>query len=104
MSTKAFAQITLAGPNAASVAGENKGAMVYVPALDSYLIRLAAAGGAVYQVQAATFTVTPFVALNGGSIPGTLNGPFNKFLYVPRLGGCVYVPSYSGNAWFLKVL
>src|SRR5712671_522863 len=99
LSTKAFTQITLAGPNAASVAGENKGAMVYVPALDSYLIRLAAAGGAVYQVQAATFTVTPFVTINGGSIPGTLNGPFNKFLYVPRLGGCVYVPSYAGNAW-----
>jgi hypothetical protein len=104
LSTKAFAQVTLTGPNAASVAGANKGAMVYVPAIDSYLIRLAAAGGAVYQVQAATFNVTTFATVGGTFIPGTQNGPFNRFLYVPRLGGCIYVPSYSGNAWFLKVL
>jgi hypothetical protein len=77
--------------------------MVYVAAIDSYLIRLANAGGAVYQMKAANFAVTTFPTTGGASVPSTLNGPFNKFLYVPRLGGCIYVPDYLGNAWFLRV-
>jgi hypothetical protein len=50
-----------------------------------------------------TFAVTQLATTGGGSVPSTLNGPYNKFLYVPRLGGAVYVPSYSGNAWFLRL-
>jgi hypothetical protein len=26
----------------------------------------------------------------------------HKFFYLPKLGGCVYVPDYADNAWFLK--
>jgi hypothetical protein len=99
----AFAQITLTGPNAADVSGAGSAAMIYVAVIDSYLIRLAGAGGTVYQVNAANFAVTTFTTAGGASVPSTVNGPFNKFLYVPRLRGCVYVPSYSGNAWFLRV-
>ena len=103
LSSNAFAQITLSGPNAGNVSGADSAAMVYVPALDSYLVRLAGAGGAVYMINASSFSATTFPTTNGGSIPSTQNGPFNKFLFVPRLGGCVYVPSYTGNAWFLRV-
>ena len=77
--------------------------MFYVPAIDRYLIRFDSAGGTVYQVDAASFAVTTFTTTNGGSIPSTQNGPYNKFLYVPRLGGAVYVPSYTGNVWFLRI-
>lgn len=98
-----LAQITLTGANAANVSGATEGALVYVAAIDRYLARLGGSGATVYQVHPSTFDVTTFATTNGASIPSTQNGPFNKFLYVPRLRGCVYVPSYSGNAWFLRV-
>ena len=41
--------------------------------------------------------------VGGAGIPPTMNGPFNKFLYVPRLGGAVYVPSYDTNVWFVRL-
>lgn len=78
-------------------------AMVYVPAIDSFLLRKAATGGTVHSINASTFAAAAFSTSDGGSIPATSNGPYNKFLYVPGLQGCVYVPSYTGNAWFLRV-
>lgn len=103
VSTNAWTQITLSGPNAANVAGADKAALVYVEAIDRFLVRLQGSGGAVYQIHPSTFEVTTFTASGSASVPSTTNGPYNKFLYVPRLRGCVYVPSYSGNAWFLRV-
>jgi hypothetical protein len=102
-SSNSFTSITLTGPNAADVSGGSGDAMVYVPAIDRYLVRRGGAGGTVYQIHPSTFDVTTFATTDGVSIPSTQNGPYNKFLYVPRLRGCVYVPSYSGNAWFLRV-
>jgi hypothetical protein len=103
MSSNTFASITLTGANAANVSGAGQASLVYVAAIDRYLIRLGGAGGTVYQVDPATFDVSIFATTNGGSIPGTQNGPYNKFVCVPRLGGCIYVPSYAGNAWFVRV-
>jgi chitodextrinase len=102
LSNNSYAPIAPTGAVAANVSGVVQGAMVYVPAIDRYLIRLAGAGGTVYQVHPTTFDVSVFATTNGGAIPSTPNGPYNKFLYVPRLGGAVYVPSYLGNAWFLR--
>ena len=103
LSSNSFTSITFTGPSAASVSNVNGDAMVYVPAIDRYLVRLGGAGDAVHQIHPSTFEATSFATTNGASIPSTINGPYNKFLYVPRLQGCVYVPSYSGNAWFLRV-
>lgn len=97
------AAITLSGADSVSVAAAWLGAMVYIPVLDRFLVRLAATGPTVYQINPETFEVTTFTTAGGASIPATPNGPLNKFLYVPRLGGCVYVPTYEGNAWFLKI-
>jgi hypothetical protein len=102
LSSNTFAQVTLTGPNA-NVSSADQGALVYVPAIDSYLLRIRDAGGTVYQVNAATFEATTFPTTGGASIPLTENGPFNKFLYVPRLRGAVYVPVYDGGVWFLRV-
>jgi hypothetical protein len=77
--------------------------MFYVLALDAYLIRGGGAGDTVYRVNASTFEVTTLPTTGGSSIPSTQNGPFNKFLYVPNLRGAVYVPTYEGNAWFLRL-
>ena len=76
--------------------------MVYVEELDAYFVRQAGAGGTVYKINAATFAVTTFSTTGGGSIPATTNGPYNKFLALPRLRGIVYFPSYTGDAWFLR--
>jgi hypothetical protein len=112
LSSNAGSTVTLSGPNASDVSGDDVGSMIYVPPLDLFLVRLGASGGTVYQVNASTFEVTTFATTGGASIPPTLNGPYNKFLYVPRLGGAVYVPCYqvdgsigctSGNAWFLRL-
>jgi hypothetical protein len=70
---------------------------------DGGIAWLAGQGGTVYQVNPSTFEVTTVATSGGGSVPVTQNGPYNKFLYVPRLGGAVYVPTYSGNTWFLKI-
>ena len=97
--SNAFTSRTLTGASLPSV---NEAAMVYVPALDAYLVRYSGSGGAVYKINASTWVVSDYGATGGGSVPASTPGPFNKFLYVPTLGGCVYVPSYTGNAWFLR--
>jgi hypothetical protein len=102
LASNTIGAVNLNGANAASVS-VRQGAMVYVPAIERFLVRLSGPGGTVYQINPITFEVTTVTTMDGGSVPSTQNGPFNKFLYVPRLGGAVYVPSHSGNAWFLKL-
>jgi hypothetical protein len=102
--TDTFTTISLAGPNAADVINTGQGlAMIYVPAIDRFIVRKSNAGGTVYQIHPTTFQVTEVLTTGGDLVPGTQNGPYNKFLYVPRLGGAIYVPSYTGNAWFLRL-
>lgn len=103
LSGNAMSTPTLTG-SGASISTQDGAAMVYVPALDKYLVRLGGSGGTIYQVDAATFDVSTFTTSDGGSVPAvTDSGPYNKFLYLPLLKGCVYVPSYSGNVWFVRV-
>ena len=102
-SNNTMTPVSLSGANAVNVTGAQQNAMFYVAAIDRFLVRGGSAGGTVYQVNPSTFEVTTFLATDGAAIPSTLNGPFNKFLYLPRMGGAVYVPSHSGNAWFLRI-
>ena len=99
----AFSQVTLTGADAATVTGSRQGALVYVEAIDRFLLRLRDSGGTVYQIHPSSFAVSVFASAGSAAVPATSNGPYNKFLYLPRLRGVVYVPSYSGNAWFLRV-
>jgi hypothetical protein len=98
----------LTGSVASAILSRQQGGMFYVPALDKYLVRFVDAGGTVYQIDASTFESTTFPTNGGSSIPTSgsatgPNGPYNKFLYLPRLGGAVYIPTYAGNAWFLRL-
>lgn len=102
LSGDAMSTPTLTG-SASSINTQDGAGMVYVPAIDKYLVRLGGSGGTVYQVDAASWDVSTFATSGGASVPAATNGPYNRFLYVPDLGGCVYVPSYSGDAWFLRV-
>jgi hypothetical protein len=110
ISGNSWTQVTLSGSGASAIAtqdssGGHGGAMIYVAEMDKYLVRLKAAGSTVYQIDPLTFEVTTFPTTNGGSIPASElgTGCYNKFLYVPRLGGAIYVPTYSGNTWFLRL-
>ena len=103
LSNNTWTTVTVTGANAGNVANLSQGAMIYVPALDAYLVRALPSGGTVYRIDASTFVATTLATTNGSGVPATMNGPFNKFLYVPRLGGAVYVPDYGSNAWFLRL-
>jgi len=100
--TNAMAAVTLNGSAAGVVKGDERG-MVYVPAIDAFLVRSRGSGGTVYRINAGTFECTALATTGGGSVPSTTNGPYNKFLYVPQLRGVIYVPTYDGNAWFLRL-
>jgi hypothetical protein len=98
-----YSSVSLSGASAGTVGAADGAAMVYVPAIDRYLVRTGGSGGTVHQITPDGFVATNYATTGGANIPATQNGPFNKFLYVPRLGGVVYVPSYGGNAWFLRI-
>jgi hypothetical protein len=103
LSSNSWSTITATGANASNVTGMQQASLVYVPAMDVYVVRDSSAGGTVYQINPGTFEVTTFATAGGASIPSIVTGSFNKFLYVPRLRGAAYVPSYNGNAWFLRL-
>ena len=94
--------ITLSGPNASNVINGKQMGMVYVPALDAYLVRDTGAGGTIYRINASTWSVDTLTTSAGGGIPATDNGVWRRFLYVPGLKGIIYLPTYTGNVWFLR--
>jgi hypothetical protein len=93
--------ISLVGPNAGSLSGDGN-AMVYDPILDAFLVRKGDAGGTVYRINAQTFNVDTLPITGGATISSTSNGVWARFLYVPKLKGIVYFPTYGGNLWFLR--
>ena len=103
IASNAWSTVTITGANAADVMSAGQDAMVYVPDIDRFLVRKGGAGGTVYQINPTTFEATAYPTTGGTAIPATQNGPYNKFLYVPRLGGVIYVPTYNGNAWFMRI-
>ncbi len=103
--------LTFSGISASSIPLTERGfGMTYIPALDSFLIRYAAAGGAVYQIHAGTFVASQFATTGGTNVPRAtiLNSEpsnhniFHRFLRVPNHKGIVYYAHHSANAWFLK--
>jgi hypothetical protein len=104
------AAVTLFGTGAAAVSAAVKGiGMVYVAALDAYFVRLRAAGGSVYRINASTFETTLVTTTGGSSIPitpdssGTPENVYGRFLYAPSLGGVFYTATHSDHSWFLRL-
>jgi hypothetical protein len=107
ISSNSFTTITPTGAVSAdvsAVANAQNTALLYVDALDRFLVKLDGAGGTVYQINPTTFEVSQFPTTGGSSIPTTVNGVYNKFRYVPRLRGIIYTPTGNGNAWFLRII
>jgi hypothetical protein len=95
------ANVTFSGSAAGSLSGDGNG-LVYDPLLDAYLLRKDGAGGTVYRINAQTFAVDTLPVSNGAAVPASTNGVWTRFLYVPKLKGVVYFPSYGSGAWFLR--
>jgi hypothetical protein len=97
-----MSNVTFTGPNASVMTGDTGNGMVYDIGLDAYLLRKSGAGGAIYRIDAQTFSVDTLPSTNGASVPSSINGVWKRFIYVPQLKGVVYFPSYDGNLWFLR--
>jgi hypothetical protein len=104
-STNTWTNASITGAEAAVfTSGYEQYPLVYIPALDAYL-GMEGNNGTVYQLTAGTFVATEYPTNNPGSVPdeGGGNGVFNRFLFLPRLGGIFYYPDYDSNGWFLKL-
>lgn len=104
-----FTEAALAAIQA--ILNEKGAGFVYEPAIDAFLFRTQAAGGAVYKINAKeevagglTFKVEVLTTSGGSSIPvaDANNGVWRRFLYVPKLKGVFYCPAYNSNMWFLR--
>lgn len=100
VATGAQSTATFSGVLAANAWGALAEGMEYIAELDVYLIKTRT-GGTVLRVDADTLEVTP-ITTTGGTVPNTFAyGVYNRFRYIPALGGCVYLPRGDGNVWFL---
>jgi hypothetical protein len=109
-STGLFTARTLTGAAAATITAAVKGlGLVYVPSIDSYIVRLGAAGGAAYKINAGTFEVTALATTGGTLIPATATisgnpeNVYGRLLFAPELQGLAYIPTYNSDAWFLRL-
>jgi hypothetical protein len=108
----AFTTVTLTGARAAELAGMGQAGMVYVPELDVFLVRNQPSGGDIIQINASTYDATTFSTTGGAGIQNTDpftesgdgQGVYNKFIYVPELGGCVYLNGFATSTYFLRAV
>lgn len=87
--------------------------MVYIGALDAYLVRGSTAGGGVFAIQAGTFEVSMLSTTGGSLIPvgafivGAAGANYENvhthWLHVPTLGGVLYFPAHDQDGWFLRL-
>lgn len=79
--------------------------MTYSPVTDRFYVMLGeAGGGGLYEIHPTTFNCSVKVTTGGaGMAPDWGNGVYTRFIYIASLGGIVYFPQYTSNAWFLRL-
>lgn len=82
-----------------SAARESAAAMEYIDTLDTFLLKTRSGAG-VYTVNIET-GLCAAVPTTGAVPPNSVHGIYNRFRYLPALGGCIYLPTGLGNAYFL---
>jgi hypothetical protein len=70
----------------------------YLPGDDVLLVKTAKGGEVVRVDPSYVVTAQP---TTGPTPPDAVNGVYTRWLYLPRLGGLLYLPRGSANAWFL---
>lgn len=101
-STGLAQEVTFSGARAADVVAAVGCGMEYIEPLDVYLLKTRTAGDLI-QIDAETLVATTRTTSGGSSIPGSANGNYTRFKYVPSLGGCIYLPRHASNLWFLAL-
>jgi hypothetical protein len=92
-----LSDVTFTGPAAAEVIAPELG-VEYLPGEDVLLVKTSTAGQVVHVDP--SFVATP-QPTTGQAPPDAVNGVFNRWRYLPRLGGFAYLPHGNANFWFL---
>ena len=79
--------------------------MVFCPTTDRFYAMTGGAGSTgLYEINPTTWVISAKTTSGGSQMPAAATtGVFTRFLYVQQLGGIIYFPRYSANAWFLRL-
>lgn len=79
--------------------------LVFCPVTDRfYAMTGRSDGDGLFEIHPTTFACSIKAATGAaGMLADTGTGVYTRFQYVPELGGCVYFPRHSSNAWFLRL-
>jgi len=109
MAAGAAANITMTGSTALSSSAGHFG-MVFCPTTDRFyaMVGTAANGADLYEVNPTTWAVSTKATTGGTGMAVAENGVdihgvFGRIHYVAELGGILYFPQYTSNAWFLRL-
>lgn len=80
----------------------------YCPVTDRiYAMETAAAAAQLYEIHPTSFVIVAKATTGAGSMPAAVNGVFGRLKKVTyasgAVGGLMYFPRYSANAWFLRL-
>lgn len=92
--------IVFSGTGMAAVIAASGNSSWYDAVIDRFIVKNTS-GASVYTVHPTTFECVALATTGGGSIANAVNGVFNKFVYVPSMGGYYYQPNHASNGWFL---
>lgn len=98
------AAITLTGDTTITTIGQY--GLVYCPTTDRFYAMTGAAsnGAGLYEIHPTTWAVTVPTTTGATGMPAHAGvGVYTRFLYIAALGGCLYFPRHSANAWFLRL-
>lgn len=79
--------------------------MTYCPVTDRfYAMTGGVASAGLFEINPVTWAISAKATAGGNAMPAAAStGVFTRFLYVAQLGGILYFPRYSANAWFLRL-
>lgn len=100
ITSNTMSSITFSGTGVSDIVAEAGNSAWYDSGLDRFLVKTGS-GNTIYSVNPTTFECSLLSTTGGSSISNAINGVFNKFVYVPSLGGYYYQPNHASNGWFL---
>jgi hypothetical protein len=105
--TRAMSYPTMSGDTSITSPGGQWGT-AYCPVTDRiYALDSAAAAAGLFEIHPASFVIMPKATSGAGSMPAAVNGVFGRLKKVTyasgAVGGLMYFPRYSANAWFLRL-
>jgi hypothetical protein len=89
----------------------NQSGMIYCPTNDKYYFKSVNNDGSLNEINPSTFAISSVSTTGGGSISNSNQpasatatiGVYNRFNYVPELGGAYYISSFTDGVWFIRL-